>query len=359
MRPRFRAVGKENPATAKGQANAFGVSLAFCGLKARLRMLIVCTRATSRRNQYPMPLFLSLVLAVCAIPLFPEQALAWGPGAHMVTGNWILQNLAALPPLAAAPLMLHPGQFLHGALSADIFIGKGSKAKKNHCHNWETGFSLAKRARTPREQAYAWGYLAHLAADTVAHNVFVPGLLHTVPGGGTLAHVYLEAQADRLLTWDSHDALGVFRERGSRETCRMLRTGMRRRVLPFALQSRLYRGSIALCGSRTWRASMRLADALLPEHNREALLDFLLALSARAAADVLRRGEDSPVTALDPIGATALAKAGREAKGQALKLVLATLGLRQAPDKNADARLRVELPRELPTLPPLCALTRP
>lgn len=61
---------------------------------------------------------------------FPGQAFAWGPGVHMVTGNWILQNLAFLPPLMGATLMQYPGQFLHGCLSADIFIGKGSAPKK-------------------------------------------------------------------------------------------------------------------------------------------------------------------------------------------------------------------------------------
>jgi len=48
--------------------------------------------------------------------LLPQQALAWGPGAHMVAGNWILQNLTVLSGAAAEALMHYPGQFLYGSL---------------------------------------------------------------------------------------------------------------------------------------------------------------------------------------------------------------------------------------------------
>ncbi|MDL2210402.1 zinc dependent phospholipase C family protein [Desulfovibrio sp. OttesenSCG-928-O18] len=241
--------------------------------------------------------------------LAPEAALAWGPGAHMVTGNWILQNLAVLPAFVAEPLMRYPGLFLQGCLSADIFIGKGSKPKKGHSHNWESGFALLEKARSPSRQAYAYGYLAHLAADTVAHNVFVPYLLPIAPGNGKMAHVYLEMQADRLLDWDKADALAVFHERGSGVALTMLRKTLRRNTLKFRLQSGVYRGSIAVGGSAVWRRSLTAVDRLLPESVRLSWLDNLLAVATRAAVDVLRNGESSQVLNLDPIGAAALASA--------------------------------------------------
>ena len=266
--------------------------------------------------------------------LLPQQALAWGPGAHMVAGNWILQNLTVLSGAAAEALMHYPGQFLYGSLSADIFIGKGSKAKKGHSHNWESGFALLTKAENLPKQAYAYGYLAHLAADTVAHNVFVPGLLHTAPGSGRLAHVYLESQADRLLSWDSADALGVFRE----ETA-MLCMSMRQKTLPFLFKSMLFQRSIAVGGSAVWRNSLKTLEHFRPEGERSVLLERMLVLSARAMVDVLQKGAASPVLGLDPVGSNALALAGKVKDRQ-----------------WTSAGLRVTIPPVLENIPPTCTL---
>ena len=255
--------------------------------------------------------FAAFFLVLLDAMLAPGQAHAWGPGVHMVTGNWILQNLGVFPAAVAAALMRHPGQFLHGSLSADIFVGKGSKAKKGHSHNWESGFYLLERAKRPRERAYAYGYLAHLAADTVAHNVFVPAFFHKAPGSGRLAHIFLESQADRLLDWDKQDALQVFHSPAGKATDAMLRRSMNRNFLLFLMQSGLYRGSIALAGSFVWRRSLRLVDAAARAQERSLALDQLLTVSARAAMSVLQLGQDSPVLTLDPIGADALAAANK------------------------------------------------
>lgn len=254
--------------------------------------------------------------ALSATLLVPEVAYAWGPGAHMVTGNWVLQNLAVLPSVVAEPLMQYPGLFLQGCLSADIFIGKGSKAKKGHSHNWESAEALLARAKSPGQKAYAYGYLSHLAADTVAHNVFVPHLLPIAPGSGKIAHVYLEMQADRLLDWDAEDALSVFRERRSAASLALLRKTLNKNVVKFGLQSRVFQGSVALGGSGPWRKGLTAVDTLFPDHVRRAYLDGLLTVATRAVVDVLKHGSASPVFTLDPIGAKALAEAGeRRMKG--------------------------------------------
>ena len=294
--------------------------------------------------------------------LLPEQAFAWGPGVHMVTGNWILQNLSVLPLPVSAALMLHPGQFLHGSLSADIFIGKGCRPKKGHSHNWESGFALLGRAETPQQRSYAYGYLAHLAADTVAHNVFVPGLAHTIPAKGKMAHVYLEIQADRLLSWDSSDAVGVFHERSSRKAAAMLRATMRQRTLSFWLKTRLFESSVALGGSRAWRGSLRVLDSLVPGHERSALLDRMLTLSTRAIVNLLQEGEASPVLTLDPIGAEALANAEKHGRDGLLAQSLATRFKRvlpgaprnAAPTPEGEPALTIPVPPVLETFPPVC-----
>ena len=285
--------------------------------------------------------FAVLCAALLATLLVPEAAYAWGPGAHMVTGNWVLQNLAVLPALVAGPLMEYPGLFLQGCLSADIFIGKGSKAKKGHSHNWESAEALLERAKSPAQKAYAYGYLSHLAADTVAHNVFVPHLLPIAPGTGKMAHVYLEMQADRLLEWDKEDALSVFRERRSAASLALLRKTLNKNPVKFGLQSRVFQGSIALGGSRPWRTGLTAVDKIFSDHVRRAYLDGLLTISTRAVVDVLKHGTASPVFSLDPIGAKALAEAGkRRSKGL-------------LPAKK-PSELFSEIPEPLQSLPAVC-----
>lgn len=304
-----------------------------------------------------LPTFAALLAASL---IFPDPALAWGPGAHMVAGNWILQNLSALPATVAAALMLHPADFLHGSLTPDIFIGRGSRSRAGHSHNWESGFALLALARTPRQTAHACGYLAHLAADVVAHNVFVPGLLHTVPIPGKLGHVYLEAQADRLLSWDSGDAVTVLHGRSDRKNDAALRATMRQRAFPFWIKKRLFGGSVALGGTKAWRGSMRAVDSLIPQRDRSALLERMMTLSARAIFNILREGENSPLLALDPIGAKALAgaksSAGRPSFSKRALTPVAECRSFAAggPDGKREPGLGISVPPVLEAFPPLC-----
>lgn len=215
-------------------------------------------------------LFRPLCLAgALLIPLFlPDAALAWGPGVHMVTGNWLLQNLALFPQELAAAIAAHPGLFLQGCLSADIFIGKGCVAREGHSHNWQSGLDLLDKAHTRGKLAYACGYLSHLAADTVAHNVFVPGSFQwgysleaardrggsrivNPPrtyglGRGKMAHILMEMRADSAVIWDRRQALQTFNSAGSKGTERMLMRAFNQKYWLFQLKKNVYRSSIAL-----------------------------------------------------------------------------------------------------------------
>lgn len=234
------------------------------------------------------------------------SAHAWGPGVHMIAGNWVLQNLSALPSAVASVIMAHPGQFLYGSLSPDIFIGKGSKSKKGHSHNWQTGLLLLRLADTPQRHSYAYGYLAHLAADTVAHNVYVPQKVGMAPGQGRLAHVYLEMQADRLLKWDSQDALAVFNEDKSSQSAALLRKAMRHDPLSFWIKNQIFKKSIIVGGARPWKSAMAFVDRVISDDERVAFAGHMLTVSVRAIISLLKDPRNSPVRRLDPIGAGAL-----------------------------------------------------
>ena len=286
-------------------------------------------KAGYRRYLLSLPgLVLAVLTGIVLVLASSTKAFAWGPGVHMVTGNWILQNLAAIVPMVAEPIMQYPGQFLYGNLCPDVFIGKGSVARRGHSHTWQKALTLLRLADTIPRQAFAYGYLAHLAADTVAHNVFVPQSAAMAPGTGRLAHVYMEMQADISLPWDSQDALSVFDEPVSRESSALLRKAMRQPAWSFWAKANLFKGSIALGGATTWRASIGfLNKALQPDSDTDfcaAFVQEMLTVSTRAMASLLNDIKGSPVRSLDPVGSEALfGLKGREIN---LSLLAATVG---------------------------------
>lgn len=140
-------------------------------------------------------LFVAFILTAVAA-VFPTEALAWGPTAHLAIGNHILSCVDLLPAHVTTVLAAHPRAFLYGSLAADILVGKGSRFTPNHSHNWDVARRLFGQATTPRLTAHAYGYLAHLAADVIAHNYFVPNMLGYCAGRGKLAHSCAEMLAD-------------------------------------------------------------------------------------------------------------------------------------------------------------------
>jgi hypothetical protein len=244
---------------------------------------------------------LVLILACLFVALLPDQALAWGPGVHLALGNAVLANLGCLPPLLAAVIARHREAFLYGSLSADIFIGKGTRIKPGHSHNWVTGFKLLRSAGDPRVTAYAYGYLTHLAADVVAHNYFVPNALAAMKSGSNLSHVYVEAQADRRFRDELETALALLRMPNRAQDDSLL-MAMDRRRFPFLVKKQLLKGSLTVAGRKTWSDSLRLAERLLHSSRVNRQLDDMFSLSENLVFDFLNGPDLSPALAFDPIG---------------------------------------------------------
>ncbi len=116
----------------------------------------------------------SLAAAAVAILAWPSDAQAWGPLAHLNFSAQALGNLGAVQPSIRMLLQDFGNEFLYGSLAADIVVGKNMARYLYHCHNWRVGFNVLKQAKPGGEQAFALGFLAHLSADTVAHNYYVP-----------------------------------------------------------------------------------------------------------------------------------------------------------------------------------------
>ena len=123
-----------------------------------------------------------------AIALFPSPAFAWTPGTHVFLGEAVLRSLTLLPSAVGELLAAFPYDFLYGSIAADTSIAKKYAAAGRHCHAWHVGLEIREQARDEPLHAFALGYLAHIAADAVAHNYFVPRQLAITSSTSALGH---------------------------------------------------------------------------------------------------------------------------------------------------------------------------
>ncbi|OBQ54874.1 zinc dependent phospholipase C family protein [Halodesulfovibrio spirochaetisodalis] len=245
-------------------------------------------------------------VAAFAFVLLPESAYAWGPGVHISIAEWLLSNLSILPASVAHTIATHKDAFKYGALSADIFIGKGSTVVPGHSHNWETGLTLLQNVQSPKLRSYAYGYLSHLAADVVAHNNYVPSLMSGAPTSGKFGHVYIEAQADRMVRWNSNSVRGLFKIPCTDHDCELL-AATNKNKSGFAIRKQVFRSSVALCGGYPWKTSLKLIHHTMPGAADRKYLRSMIDASVRSVVNILSKQDKSAVIGVDPIGATALA----------------------------------------------------
>jgi hypothetical protein len=139
-----------------------------------------------------------LLLALCLVGCL--LLLPWGPGHHLEFAERVLRRRKELLPRDVAQLLGEERQaYLYGNLAADLINFKNYGGAYNHCHRWQIVEEMRAHAHTPRGEAFILGYLSHLAADTIAHNHFVPYHLARYARTKGLGHLYWEMSADRFV----------------------------------------------------------------------------------------------------------------------------------------------------------------
>jgi len=256
---------------------------------------------------------LLLVLSFAMVLLAPGEALAWGPGVHTAAARFVLANLDLVPPAVAALLTQFPNTYLYGCLSADFFVGKGTRIRPGHSHNWDSAARLSQAADSEQLKVHALGYMSHLAADVVAHNIYVPGVMVRTSLPGNLAHAYVEVQADSRLT-GGHGLSHRLSRPSQRIVDRSMVQALDKNVFTYLCRKRMFRSSVRLAGLRGWNRSLRFAQSVLPLPDDRACLDSMFELSLRAVLDVLRFPGESALFSLDPIGSLNLAQAKKRHK---------------------------------------------
>jgi hypothetical protein len=252
-------------------------------------------------------LLVTLPLAALAVAIlaFPSDAHAWGPLAHLNFSAQALASLGSVQPSLRQVLQDCANEFLYGSLAADIVVGKNMARYLYHCHNWRVGFNVFKHARAGGEQAFALGFLSHLAADTVAHNYFVPYKTVVSYHKRNTQHAYWELRydqrMDRKLSLVARQVTTRVYRNHDEYLERMLNGAS---VIPFGVSKQLFRSLLTIARVGRFHHVSRLA--LARERNLVLEPDLVTEtnqLAVEAIVGMLDEGERSMAAHADATGA--------------------------------------------------------
>lgn len=248
-----------------------------------------------------------------------------------------MRSLALLPSSIAQIIAAFPYDFLYGSIAADTSIAKKYAAAGRHCHSWNVGLEIYEEAGPEPMRAFGLGYLAHLAADTVAHNFFVPHQLAITSTTAALGHSYWESRID------TH--IGERFTRRAREIILLDHSasdGHLDRILSPTIFStptnrRIFRGMVYVTDSESWQRIFQMVSEKSRWDLPEGEVGGYMTRSFDYIVDLFNKFDSAEPYSLDPAGLDAL----RDAK----KVRRAALRAGEQGVVEENARHRFGMPR--------------
>lgn len=196
-----------------------------------------------------------LLGAIALLGALPDPGWAFGPATHVYLGSRLLNALYLLPGALATLIRAHPRSFIYGSIAADISFGKKYVPEGRHCHYWSVGEEIYETAANARLRAVGLGYLCHLAADTIAHNFFIPRQLVLTSSTRALGHSYWEHRLDARVGPDmSTRAREVVMDYDHSEADALFDEVLSGTIFSFETNRRIFRGMIRIQDNERWQA---------------------------------------------------------------------------------------------------------
>ncbi len=250
-----------------------------------------------------------LILLVAALLLvigLPHDAFAWGAGIHLQLGSAVLNNLQMIEPAVAAIIGAYPNDFLYGCIAADITIGKKFTHYLQHCHGWRVGLKVLASADQAPQKACAYGYLSHLAADTIAHNYFIPYKVMRSFSTLTLKHAYWEMRFENFVDKDIWEIGRKVSRENYRANDALLRNVVSDTIFSFGTNKRIFNSILLVSRLEKWQQVLQTLDNSSRYGLEESDRDEYMLLTREAVFDFLNYGEESRFFQADPTGERAL-----------------------------------------------------
>jgi len=247
-----------------------------------------------------------IILAVIFAVFLPGDAFAWGVGVHLTVGSQILNQSEFLPAYLHTLLTCHPYDFLYGCISADITLGKKYTHYLHHCHSWRMGRRILDAAKTDSQRACAYGYLAHLAADTVAHSYYVPYKITRTFNTVLLKHTYWEVRFEAFVEPSIWKLARRISQRNFQENDELMRSVLSDTIFSFETNKRLFNSMMLVNRLRQWQRLIRSMNQSSRYNLDEEDQVEYLGLAQEIAKSILHDLDRSPFWKGDPTGERAL-----------------------------------------------------
>ncbi len=225
-----------------------------------------------------------VILLVLGLVFIPDLALAWGPLTHMYLGNEIFSYAPLIPAGIFSLLRQYRQDFLYGNLMADSILGKQYLPDDKSSHSWDVGLKLLEHAQTWPEKAFAYGYLSHLAADTVAHGTLTGDMKN-------VEHAWMEMKADGMINKVYWVQSMSFSKAVQRRNDLFMESTLDRYMFSFKTNKRIYKGMVFLSLLNRKRKRGIDKDQIIQLHD-ESLARMI---------DLLQNGTEASVLAISPL----------------------------------------------------------
>ncbi len=248
-------------------------------------------------------------LVLLSVLFIPANAFAWGGGIHLQLGSDLLNDLSLVRPAVAAVIGEFPYDFLYGCIAADITIGKKFTHYLLHCHRWRMGMKVLEAAEADPQKACAYGYLSHLAADTVAHNYFVPYNIMGSFSSLALKHAYWEMRVETYVDREIWEVGRKVALENYRANDALLRRVISDTLFSFGTNKRIFNSILLVSRLEKWQNVMKS----LSDNSRYTIeveeFDECMAMAREAILGILNEETESRFFTADPTGERALATA--------------------------------------------------
>jgi len=251
-------------------------------------------------------MLLSALLVGIVVTLIPENSYAWGPGVHIKLGLEMIDKIYEIAPAIADIIKNNPYHYLYGAISPDIIIGKKFAKDEEHCHNWEVGKTIMRLSETDAEKAFAYGYMSHLAADSVSHNYFVPNQIISTFTSRILKHAYWEMRYDGLLECEVWDVFKEIPKEVRHESNKRLKEILTTTLFSFSTNKHIFNGIMHVNRISKWRDMIKSVSDNSQWVLSKKDVDNFYRLTFNSQSDLLCNNNNALCLRADPNGKDSL-----------------------------------------------------
>lgn len=236
-----------------------------------------------------------ILICFFSILIIPSIAEAWGPLTHVYLGNQVLELGAAIIPAGIYGLLKKfKNDFLYGNISADIILGRKFQVHEKNSHNWDIAWRLLEIAKTNPQKAFAYGYLTHLSADTVVHNLNKAKL--------PFKHSLLEVKADSVVNKEYGNMLGAIDKTSQKKNDIFLENILESVFFSFRTNKRIFKGLLLLSRLHNYSPVSNFIHQRFPYEIPVVDIYKFQQESLNRIFELLRNGKDSKVLKEHPLG---------------------------------------------------------